>query len=137
MKSVFYILLLLCLTLTGCASKAQKQAQIRRAYAAGEEAARAQMEQQMQAQQQQQLQALDQNGNPKIRIYGSVQHPVLDWTDGLTLDRALVEAVYVRRGTPTAITIIRNNQPLHVDIQRLLQGQDYPLYPGDVIQIQD
>lgn len=91
----------------------------------------------MQAQQQQQLQSLDQSGSPQIRILGAVQHPILDWTDGLTLDRALVEAVYMRRGAPQAITIIRNNQPLNVDIQRLLQGQDYPLYPGDVIQIQD
>lgn len=137
MKFAFAILLTLSLALSGCASKSKKQLQIRRAYAAGEEAARAQMEQQMQAQQQQQLHGLEQNGSPQIRIFGPVQHPVLDWTDGLTLDRALVQAVYTRPGTPTAITIIRNNQPLHVDIPRLLQGQDYPLYPGDMIQIQD
>ena len=129
------VILLVVLTAGGCASKAKKQAQIRRAYAAGEQAARAQMQQ---AQTQQQTPPpIDQNGDPQIRIMGFVKNPVLNWSDGLTLARALVEAQYQKQTTPVAITIYRNNQPLHVDLQRLLDGQDYPLFPGDTVYIQD
>jgi hypothetical protein len=134
LRSVF-LLFLLALLACGCASKAKKQAQIRRAYAAGEQAARAQM-QQAQAQQQTPP-PMEQNGDPQIRIMGSVRNPVLDWTDGLTLARALVEAQYQKQTTPIAITIYRNSQPLHVDPQRLLNGEDYPLFPGDTVFIQD
>lgn len=131
------MLLLLCVAFCGCASKTRTQTRIRRAYAAGEEAARAQMEQQMQAQSQQQLQNLQQNGDPSIRVYGSVRNSVLYWSAGMTLGRALVEAQYERNTTPSEIDIIRNNQPMRINPQSLLQGQDYPLYPGDVIEIQN
>jgi hypothetical protein len=116
--------------LCGCASKAQTQAQIRRAYAAGEQAARAQMEQQRATQQQ--LAA-----DSQIRILGPVKNSILAWSEGLTLGRALVEAEYQRTRTPAAIIIYRNTEPLHIDPQALLQGQDYPLFPGDVVVIED
>src|SRR5882724_2573578 len=124
-----FVILLAVLTAGGCASKAKKQGQIRRAYAAGEQAARAQMQQGQE--EQQTPPPIDQNGDPQIRIMGFVKNPVLNWSDGLTLARALVEAQYQKQTTPVAITIYRNNQPLHVDLQRLLDGQDYPLFPGD------
>jgi hypothetical protein len=130
------ILLLICLALTGCASKSNSQAQIRRAYAAGEQAARAQMEQAQLQSSRAQI-PVPQDGDPQVRILGSVKNPVLIWTEGLTLGRALVEAEYKRTTTPAAITIYRNNFPLPIDPQRLLQGEDYPLYPGDIVHIQD
>jgi hypothetical protein len=129
-KISFLIALLLTLAASGCASKARQQAQIRRAYAAGEQAARAQMEKA--AQEQQQL-AVD----SQVRIVGAVRNSVLAWSDGMTLSRALVEAEYEKTRTPRMITIYRNNQQLHIEPQRLLDGEDYPLFPGDIVFIQD
>ena len=57
--------------------------------------------------------------------------------DGLTLARALVASEYEKPNPPVAITIYRNNLPLHIDPQRVLQGEDYPLFPGDIVYIQD
>jgi len=74
---------------------------------------------------------------PEVRVLGSVKNSLLPWTDGLTLARALVEAEYEKQTAPIAITIFRNNQPLHIDPQLVLQGADYPLYPGDTVFIQD
>jgi hypothetical protein len=48
-----------------------------------------------------------------------------------------VEAEYEKTRTPRMITIYRNNQQLHIEPQRLLDGEDYPLFPGDIVFIQD
>ena len=129
------MVVLLALAITGCASKKKQQAEVRRAYAAGMQAAHTQMQQG----QQQQLppQALQQSTDPQVRILGSVKNPVLMWSNGLTLARALVDAQYEKPNAPVAITIYRNNQPLQIDPQRVLQGEDYPLFPGDIVYIQD
>jgi hypothetical protein len=134
-KTFLFILLSLCIAFTGCASKKKQQDQVRRAYAAGEQAAHAQMQQA----QSPQLppQALQQTTDPQVRILGAVRNPVLMWSDGLTLARALVEAQYEKPNAPSSITIYRNNQPLNIDPQRVLEGEDYPLFPGDIVYIQD
>ena len=135
-RGILSLILLLTVMACGCANQAKIQAQIRRAYAAGEQAARAQMEQGQQA-----SQVLPPNLpstiDPQIRIFGAVKNSVLPWTDGLSLARALVEAEYQKATTPLAITIYRNNQPIHIDPQRVLQGEDYSLFPGDIVFIQD
>jgi len=137
------LMLLLALALSGCSSDAKRKAEIRRAYAAGEQAARAQMEQQQRQQQQQfeqqqqQMQQMGSGSDSMIRILGHVKNPMFPWTEGMTLGRALVVAQYEDSNTPRAITIYRNNQPLQIDPQRLLQGQDFPLYPGDTVWIQE
>ena len=135
MKTFLFILLSFFLAFTGCAGKKKQQLQVRRAYAAGEQAARAQI-QQGQTQQQASPQ-MQQTTDPQVRILGPVRNPVLTWSDGLTLAHALVEAEYLKRTTPVAITIYRNNQPISIDPQRVLQGEDYPLFPGDIVYIQD
>jgi hypothetical protein len=131
-KTVLLILLSFSVAFTGCANKKKQQAQIRRAYAAGEQAARAQMQQAQPA-----PPPMQQSTDPMVRILGPVKNPVLLWSDGLTLARAMVEAEYQKPNTPTAITIYRNNQPLSIDPQRVLQGEDYPLFPGDIVYIQN
>jgi len=132
---MFYAILLpVCLGAVGCASKAKTQAQIRRAYAAGEQAARAQMQQ---AQQSQPSLPPAETADPQVRILGPVKNPVLPWSEGLTLGRAFVEADYQKPNTPVAITIYRNNQPLQIDPHLLLEGEDFPLFPGDIVYIQD
>ena len=130
MKLLNAVLIFLFLAACGCANKAKQQVQIRRAYAAGEQAARAQMEK---AQQQQQQLTTD----SQVRILARVRNPVLNWEPGLTLARAIVEAEYDNTRTPTAITIYRSNQQVSIDPQRLLDGEDYPLFAGDVVYIQD
>lgn len=120
------ILLLFSLALAGCAGKTNSKEQIQRAYAAGMQAG------QLQAQQQ------AQSAVPQVKFLGHVKNPVVLWTDGLTLAKALVEAEYVEQNTPTAITIYRNGQPTRVDLQSFLAAQDdYPLFPGDMIVIQN
>ena len=77
------------------------------------------------------------SGDPQVRILGSVRNPVLLWSDGLSLARALVLAEYQPNNPPTSITIYRNNQPLQIDPQAILNGADYSLFPGDIVYIQD
>lgn len=123
----------LALMVFGCASHKDKtQEQIRRAYVAGAAAARMQMQENQTPQP-----ILPPAGDPQVRILGSVRNPVLIWSDGLSLARALVLAEYQRNNTPSSITIYRNNQPLQIDPQAVLNGADYPLFPGDIVYIQD
>jgi hypothetical protein len=129
------LIFVLALTVAGCASHKKKNDEdLHRAYIAGAQAARAQM---LQGQAQQPTLQTMPTSDPQVRILGPVRNPVLPWSDGLTLARALVLAEYERNNTPTAITIYRNNQPLQIDPQTLINGADYPLFPGDMIYIQD
>ena len=131
----FSQILLIALMACGCAGKTKKPTDYQRAYFAGAAAARAQMQQ---AQSPQSIpQPLPSTTEPQVRILGSVRNSVLMWTEGLTLARALVAAEYEKPNPPEAITIYRNNLPLHIDPQRVLQGEDYPLFPGDLVYIQD
>lgn len=126
-------ILAVALTVCGCASHQDKtQEQIRRAYAAGAASARMQM-----AQSQIQQPQIPPPTDPQVRILGAVRNPVLVWSEGLTLARALVLADYERNNPPSLITIYRNNQPLQIDPQAVLNGADYPLFPGDIVYIQD
>jgi len=137
MNAIRFIALTLAtvLTTSGCGGKAKKQAEFRRAYSAGVQAAQAQIRQgQMQ---QSMSQPVPSTSDPQIRILGSVRNPALTWSEGLTLARALVLAEYEKSTAPASITIFRNNQPLQIDVQRVLQGEDYPLFPGDIVYIQD
>jgi hypothetical protein len=129
-----FVILLVVLTACGCAGKKKQQAEVRRAYAAGQQSVR-----QMQQAQQPQMppQSLQQPTDPLVRILGAVKNPILVWSDGLTLARALVESDYQKSTAPKAITIYRNNQPFTIDPQRVLEGDDYPLFPGDIVYIQD
>jgi hypothetical protein len=129
------LIFILAFVSAGCASKVKNQEQIRRAYMAGAQAAQAQMRQ---AQAPQSTpQPMSQTGEPQVRVIGSVKNPVLLWSEGLTLAHALVEAEYEKTTAPSGITIFRNNQPLQIDVQQVLQGADYPLFPGDIVLIQD
>lgn len=118
----------LCLAMSGCASKktGASQQQLQRAYMAGQQSAMAQMQQQLQ-----------QASAPQIRVIGTVRNPVVLWSEGLTLSRALVDSQYQNPGNPTSITIYRGGNAIPIDPQSLLRGQDYPLYPSDVVVIQN
>ena len=118
----------LCLALCGCASKnkTSSQQQLQRAYIAGQQAATAQMQQQIQ-----------QASAPQVRVIGTVKNPVVPWYEGLTLGRALVDSQYQNPANPVSITIYRAGNAISIDPQSLLRGEDYPLYPSDVVVIQN
>ena len=119
---------LLCLATFGCASKktAPSQQQLQRAYMAGQQSAIAQMQQQLQ-----------QASAPQVRMIGTVRNPVVPWYEGLTLSRAFVDSQYQNPSNPASITIYRGGNAIPIDPQSLLRGQDYPLYPSDVVVIQN
>jgi len=108
------------LALTGCVTKAKARAQAREAYIAG----------QREAVQRQQRQA----AGGDVHIVGPVQIPILPWTSGMTLMKALVTAEY-NGPDPTQIVVVHNGVANPVDVKKLLAGEDVPLQPGDVVQI--
>jgi hypothetical protein len=127
---IFLFTLLLCVTVSGCASKSKNQTQVRRAYAAGQQAAVAQMQQA----QQQQAQLANQQ---QVRILGPVKNSLLLWSQEMTLARALNAAEYQSQAIPKSITIYRGNETYRIDPQRVLQGEDYNLFPGDIVLLQE
>ena len=109
----------LALALTGCVSKAKADAQAHAAFLAG---------------QQQAMQRLQQPLGPKVIFLGTVDNPAVLWTPELTLAKAIVTAGY-HGPDPTDITILRNGQTIHVDPNKLLNGEDVPLESGDIVSV--
>jgi hypothetical protein len=117
---LFCLALLLCSALAGCVTKAQAKAQARTAYLAGQQEAIMRQQQAL---------------GPNVRINGPVGNPVVPWTPGLTLSRAIVASVYQGVGNPAEIIVVHNGVARRVDVKNLLAGHDVPLEPGDVVQI--
>lgn len=104
----------------GCGGSSRRQAEHDRAFAAGMEHAR----QQMQAQQ------------AVVSFRGPVKHPVVPWSEGLTLTQALLQAEVTTLSTPRNFLLIRRGQVFQINPRRLLQGQeDVTLEPGDVVEV--
>jgi hypothetical protein len=119
----FPCLLLLLLTgmmFLGCANKAQQEAKARAAFLAGQQEA---------------LQRIQQGAQVNITILGPVSNPIVTWNSDLTLAKAIVAAGYNGRTDPKEILIHRSGQSIPVDPQKLLNGEDIPLQPGDVIEL--
>lgn len=115
--------------LNGCVTKARADMQARLAFMAGQQQA---MMQQQQAQRQQ----MTVYRGPSVTFIGPVQNFVVPWRDGLTLAQAIVSAQYTGNGNPSAITIHRAGQDIAVDPKQLLNGEDFPLQVGDVVELQ-
>jgi|HubBroStandDraft_3_1064219.scaffolds.fasta_scaffold650092_2 hypothetical protein len=103
----------------GCVTKATADAQAKAAFVAGEKAAYQTM----------------QSSTTAITVLGSVQKHQIPWVDGLTLTQALATAAYTGAHDPTDIILRRNSVQTEVDPRQLLNGQDVPLHPGDVISV--
>lgn len=118
---------------TGCVSKKVAAAQARAAYLAGQRDAMAQVVQQTPSEvgvdQTPDLAALT-----NVTFLGPVENPIVPWTKGLTLARAIVIAVYHSPLDPTMIVIKRPHQEIQIEPSRLLNGGDFPLLPGDIVQ---
>jgi len=116
--------LLLAATLGGCVSKSKAKAQARAAYLAGQQQAMMRMQQaQMQSQ------------GPCVTINGDVRNHVVPWTEGMTLAKALVAADYYGATEPGQVIIVHNGIASRIDARQLLSGTDFPLQPGDVVQL--
>ena len=114
-------LLLACaVALSGCVSKAKADARTRAAFIAGQQRAMMELQQ-------------NQNRGPLVTFMGPVRNRTIPWTVDLTLAKALVAAQYEGIGDPIEIVLIRSGEARHISVQQLLNGQDIPLQPQDVI----
>jgi hypothetical protein len=120
MKIISWILLLLAVGATGCASRPRVKARERAAYAAGQQQALARM------------QDAQRTG---VRVLGNVRNPEILWTDGLTLAQVIVAADWLGRQDPRQIVVVRQRQRFLVDPASLLRGADVPLEPGDMLEL--
>lgn len=105
--------------LTGCVSKQAAQEQARRAYEAGV----------------QQGQKAAEMNLTHVFVRGPVQKPAIPWHEGLTVAKAIVEAVYTSPQDPMAINIRRKGRIIPVNPTELLRGVDPPVEAGDVIEL--
>jgi hypothetical protein len=71
-----------------------------------------------------------------VIVKGNVMHPVVPWTEDLTVTRAIVQAEYLGQRNPLTISIRRQGERLFVDPARLLLGIIDPwLEAGDILEL--
>jgi hypothetical protein len=126
-RKLILTIALVVIAAPGCTTKSRARSQAHAAYMAGQEQGAARAKAQMQQQPSFQ--------GPSVSFVGDVNHRVLPWTPDLTLAQAIIAAQYQPPGDPRQIVIIREGQELPVSPQGLLQGQDVPLLPGDVVEM--
>jgi hypothetical protein len=104
----------------GCVTKGEAKAEAQKAYFAG---------------QQQAMMRMSQPHQPVVTFIGPVRNPTVQWSQDLTLAKAIVAAGYEAKADPQQIMIVRNGQAIPVDPKKLLEGEDIPLVAGDLVQI--
>jgi len=118
-------LLAITVALSGCVSKSKADAQARLAYLSGQQQAMMRM---------QDLQQQQARG-PCVTFVGPVQNAVVAWRPGLMLTEAIVTANYSGNNDPAAILIHRNGEAIPIDPKGLLNGEDFALQVGDLIEL--
>jgi len=116
------VLILTPLLLGGCVTKHKADAQARAAFLAGQ---RQTLEIVRQAQ----------SRGPSVTVVGEVSNPVIPWTEDLTLAKAIVAADFRGPTDPVEILLARGGKAKSYDPKKLLNGEDVPLQPNDVVQI--
>lgn len=106
-------------SVTGCVTKATAAAESRAAFVAGQKAAYQSM----------------QSSATTVVVLGNVQKHEIRWVDGLTLTQALATADYTGLHDPTDIILKRNSVQTEINPKELLNGQNIPLRPGDVVSV--
>ncbi len=119
MKVLTALGLLVSIALCGCVSKATMQARERAAFLAGQRQAQA-----------------TQNQGPTVIVVGPVKYHMISWTQDLTVAHAIIQAEYFGPGDPKNLLVIRKGVQIPIDPQDLLTGKDFPLGPGDILEIQ-
>jgi len=111
---------------TGCTTKAKARAEARTAYLAGQQEAIMRM---------QQSKASTAPAGPTVTVQGRVKNPVVPWTEDLTAAKAIVAADYYGLSDPREIIIVRQRKAIRLDPRKLLNGEDPPLQPGDIMEL--
>jgi hypothetical protein len=119
-KLFFAAVLTLAVGSGGCAMRSQPQTDVQAAYVAGQRDAYAR------------IAAMQRTS---IVIFGPVQNPEVQWTEGLTLAQAILAANCTDPGNPKEIILMRAGETTVIDPKDLLRGNDVPLQPGDTITL--
>ncbi len=106
------------LTSTGCTSKAKARLQSREAFVAGQQQVLTQMQQRQ-----------------GVTFVGNVQNQFVPWVEDLTLATGFLAADYRGLRDPRSFVLRRNGQTFSVTAKQLLQGEDFALQPGDVVEV--
>jgi hypothetical protein len=107
------------LLLAGCVSQEEARKQAQQAYEAGFKQGQAAAEAKL----------------TQVFFQGPFQRTNISWRPGLTLAQAIVEAVYTAPNDPQSIVVTRSGTPQLIDPDNLLRGIDFPLEPGDMVQL--
>ena len=126
MKIWLPIFLALMVPLAGCVTKSEANKRARLAFLEGQNQALMRMQQNA---------TVPQSSGPGVMFIGPVQNPAVPWRIGLTLAQAVVSAQYTGATDPSAIIIHRNGEDIPVNPKGLLNGEDFALQLGDVIEI--
>ena len=126
MKKLANGFLLFALGVSGCVTKSESDARARIAFLEGQNKALMRM---------QGGQTQTQMAEAGVTFNGSVQNPAVPWRTGLTLSQAIVSAHYIG-ADPSTIVIHRSGQDIPINPKGLLNGEDFVLQIGDVIDIQ-
>jgi hypothetical protein len=121
MKVLVAFIAFVLLAVSGCTTRSKARAEAQAAYQAGEA---------------QTFARLAEARRINIRFIGPVRHAEIIWADGLTLARAIATADYWDARDPRVITIVRQRERINVPPQELLNGKDWPLEPGDTVEMQ-
>ena len=117
---IIILMLLIPVLVTGCTSKSKARANAQQSFRAGQAQATIAAE-------------AKQNG---ITFTGFVLNPIVPWTEGLTLNQALIEAQYIGRRDPKQIILERRGETISIHPLQLHRGAGEELMePGDVIEL--
>ena len=119
---VCFFSLVLSLAATGCVSKERAALRAREAYLAGQQQGMA-------------AAAHKKTENPTVTIRGDVKNSSIPWTEDLTVGKALVAAEYLGLSDPKTIVLTHENQVTQIKASELLQGNDFPVEAGDIIEV--
>lgn len=121
------VFLLLALTVTGCTTKSAARQRERAAFYEGQTRA---FQEQLAA-----PRPVTAAPSNVVTILGPVKCPAMIWSPDMTLIKTIVAAEYIPAGDPSQIIVTRAGQQIPVSPAALLNGEDLPLLPGDVVEL--
>lgn len=120
MKALLILVALVLLIASSCTTRSKARANAEAAFRAG---------------QQQAFANLAEARRVNIRFIGPVRNAEIVWSDNLTLLQAIAAAEYSDARNPNVILIIRQRERVNIPPRELLAGKDWPLEPGDTVEI--
>jgi len=120
MKALIAFLAFILLAAAGCTTRSKARAEAQAAYQAG---------------QQQTFAQVAEARRINIRFIGPVRHAEVIWVDGLTLAQAIAAAGYWDKRDPKVVVIARQRERINISPRELLNGEDWPLEPGDTVEM--